>query len=70
VEAFLNNGQRDTKEKNKVFVPVTYWDLINAVTNVATHNEVPLTLDAKEELFRKANEFFKRTPDFQKALLN
>ena len=56
--------------KEKQFTPIKYWDLINGITDFASHEYYPLTDDERDDLKQKAFTLLKRTPDFLKYSLN
>jgi len=56
--------------KEKQFTPIKYWDLINGMTDFASHNYYELTNEERDELKRKAFVLLKRVPDMNKYSLN
>ncbi len=50
-------------DKRTISTPVKYWDLINGITDFASHDYVYLKYNEREFLQTKAFEFLNRTPD-------
>jgi len=67
-EEILEEGRLQTKEKT--FLPILYWDLINAITDFASHDYQTLRLEERETLQHKAYQMLEQTPDAYKFSLN
>ena len=67
-ERIFEEGNMQTKEKT--MLPIKYWDLINAITDFASHDYQPLKLEEREMLQHKAYKMLESIPDAQKFSLN
>jgi hypothetical protein len=67
-EQILEEG--NLQSKDKTFLPIFYWDLINAITDFASHDYQILRLDEREILQHKAYQMLKQIPDAQKFSMN
>jgi len=56
--------------KNSIALPINYWDLINAVTDFASHDYKILTFKEREDLQSKAYKMLEKTPDLKRFSMN
>ena len=65
VELALSTSDKLNEEtdKRRISTPLNYWEMINGVTDFASHNYVVLKYDEREFLQTKAFELLERTPD-------
>ena len=66
----VNFDNADELPKEKQFTPIKYWDLINGMTDFASHNYYELINEERDELKQKAFVLLKRIPDMLKYSLN
>ena len=64
------NFNKGTVHKEKVKVPVSYWNLINGLTDFASHDYIGLSFIQKEDLQHEAFKLLEKTPDIYKLNLN
>ncbi|NPA37958.1 MAG: hypothetical protein GXO47_14040 [Chlorobi bacterium] len=58
-----NNKLNEETDKRRISTPLNYWEMVNGVTDFASHNYVMLKYDERELLQTKAFELLERTPD-------
>jgi hypothetical protein len=72
VELMLKTESENNEavDKRHISTPLNYWELINGLTDFASHNYVTLKYDEREFLQTKAYELLERTPDLLRVSKN